>query len=65
MTNEPRAAATSSPETAGASLDVSPRSTSRWPLPFCSTGDQIEDHARRKGESVEQIEKWLGSNLGY
>jgi hypothetical protein len=34
-------------------------------LPFCSTGDQIEDHARRKGESVEQIEKWLGSNLGY
>jgi 5-methyltetrahydrofolate--homocysteine methyltransferase len=27
--------------------------------------DQIEDYARRKGESIEQIEKWLGSNLGY
>jgi 5-methyltetrahydrofolate--homocysteine methyltransferase len=27
--------------------------------------DQIEDYARRKGESIEQIETWLGSNLGY
>ena len=27
--------------------------------------DQIEDYAKRKGESVEFIEKWLGSNLNY
>ncbi|MFZ1694677.1 MAG: methionine synthase [Flavobacteriales bacterium] len=27
--------------------------------------DQIEDLARRKGESVEWMERWLGSNLGY
>jgi 5-methyltetrahydrofolate--homocysteine methyltransferase len=29
------------------------------------TRDQVEDYARRKGLSVEEIEKWLGSNLGY
>jgi 5-methyltetrahydrofolate--homocysteine methyltransferase len=27
--------------------------------------DQIADLARRKGESVEWMERWLGSNLGY
>ena len=27
--------------------------------------DQVEDLARRKGESAEWMEKWLGSNLGY
>ena len=27
--------------------------------------DQVEDYARRKGESVEYIEKWLSPILGY
>jgi len=27
--------------------------------------DQIADLARRKGESVEWMERWLGSNLAY
>ena len=27
--------------------------------------DQIEDYAKRKGESVQFIEKWLGPNLNY
>lgn len=27
--------------------------------------DQITDYARRKGQSVEETEKWLSSNLGY
>lgn len=27
--------------------------------------DQVEDYARRKGESVEYIEKWLAPALGY
>jgi 5-methyltetrahydrofolate--homocysteine methyltransferase len=27
--------------------------------------DQAEDYARRKGVAVEEIEKWLGPNLGY
>jgi 5-methyltetrahydrofolate--homocysteine methyltransferase len=27
--------------------------------------DQIEDYARRKGTSVEEIERWLAPNLGY
>ncbi len=27
--------------------------------------DQVEDLARRKGESVEWMERWLGSNLAY
>ena len=27
--------------------------------------DQIEDYARRKGASVEEIEKWLTANLNY
>jgi 5-methyltetrahydrofolate--homocysteine methyltransferase len=27
--------------------------------------DQIVDLARRKGESVEWMERWLGSNLAY
>jgi 5-methyltetrahydrofolate--homocysteine methyltransferase len=27
--------------------------------------DQIESYARRKGMSVEEVEKWLGSNLAY
>ena len=27
--------------------------------------DQIEDYARRKNMSVEEIEKWLGPNLAY
>lgn len=27
--------------------------------------DQIEDYAKRKGLSVQEVEKWLASNLGY
>jgi 5-methyltetrahydrofolate--homocysteine methyltransferase len=27
--------------------------------------DQVEDYARRRGLSVEQVESWLRSNLGY
>jgi 5-methyltetrahydrofolate--homocysteine methyltransferase len=27
--------------------------------------DQVEDYARRKGLSVEAVEKWLRPNLGY
>ena len=27
--------------------------------------DQVEDYAKRKGMSVEEIEKWLGPNLAY
>lgn len=27
--------------------------------------DQVEEYAKRKGESVEYIEKWLAPNLGY
>jgi 5-methyltetrahydrofolate--homocysteine methyltransferase len=27
--------------------------------------DQVEDYARRKGEPVQVIERWLGSNLAY
>ena len=27
--------------------------------------DQVEDYAKRKGESVEWVEKWLAPNLGY
>jgi 5-methyltetrahydrofolate--homocysteine methyltransferase len=27
--------------------------------------DQVEDYAKRKGMSVEEAERWLGTNLGY
>jgi 5-methyltetrahydrofolate--homocysteine methyltransferase len=27
--------------------------------------DQVEDYARRKGMSVDEVEKWLGSTLAY
>ncbi|GAB5518549.1 MAG: methionine synthase [Rhodothermales bacterium] len=27
--------------------------------------DQVEDYAARKGMSVEEVERWLGSRLGY
>jgi 5-methyltetrahydrofolate--homocysteine methyltransferase len=27
--------------------------------------DQIEEYARRKGMTVEEVEKWLSPNLGY
>ena len=27
--------------------------------------DQVEDYARRKGLDVAEVERWLGSNLGY
>jgi len=27
--------------------------------------DQVEDYARRKGVSVEEMERWLAPNLGY
>ena len=27
--------------------------------------DQVEDYAKRKGASVEFVEKWLAPNLGY
>jgi 5-methyltetrahydrofolate--homocysteine methyltransferase len=29
------------------------------------TRDQAEDYARRKGMSVEEVERWLAPNLGY
>jgi 5-methyltetrahydrofolate--homocysteine methyltransferase len=27
--------------------------------------DQVEDYARRKGMSVREVERWLGSILNY
>jgi 5-methyltetrahydrofolate--homocysteine methyltransferase len=27
--------------------------------------DQVEDYARRKGSTIEQVERWLRPNLGY
>jgi 5-methyltetrahydrofolate--homocysteine methyltransferase len=27
--------------------------------------DQVEDYARRKGMTREQVERWLAPNLGY
>ena len=27
--------------------------------------DQVEDYARRKGQSVDEIDRWLAPNLGY
>ena len=27
--------------------------------------DQVEDYAARKGMQVEQVERWLASNLAY
>jgi len=27
--------------------------------------DQVKDYAKRKNESVEEIEKWLSPNLNY
>ncbi len=27
--------------------------------------DQIANYARRKGQSVDQVERWLSSNLAY
>lgn len=27
--------------------------------------DQVEDYAKRKGKSIEEIEKWLRPILGY
>ncbi|MFM9115304.1 MAG: vitamin B12 dependent-methionine synthase activation domain-containing protein, partial [Planctomycetota bacterium] len=27
--------------------------------------DQVEDYARRKGESLNVVQRWLGPNLGY
>ena len=27
--------------------------------------DQVEDYSRRKGQSVEQTQKWLSVNLAY
>ena len=27
--------------------------------------DQVEDYAKRKGMSVEEMERWLGPWLGY
>jgi 5-methyltetrahydrofolate--homocysteine methyltransferase len=29
------------------------------------TRDQVEDYARRKGMSVDEVERWLAANLGY
>jgi len=29
------------------------------------TKDQVKDYAARKGMSVDEVERWLGSNLGY
>jgi 5-methyltetrahydrofolate--homocysteine methyltransferase len=27
--------------------------------------DQVEDYARRKGQTLEEVEKWLAPVLGY
>jgi 5-methyltetrahydrofolate--homocysteine methyltransferase len=27
--------------------------------------DQVEDYAKRKGMSVQEVEKWLAPNLAY
>jgi len=27
--------------------------------------DQVEDYAKRKGASIQEMERWLGQNLGY
>jgi 5-methyltetrahydrofolate--homocysteine methyltransferase len=27
--------------------------------------DQVEDYARRKGQSLAEAERWLGPNLAY
>uniref|UniRef100_A0A914YRJ5 AdoMet activation domain-containing protein n=1 Tax=Panagrolaimus superbus TaxID=310955 RepID=A0A914YRJ5_9BILA len=27
--------------------------------------DQVEDYANRRGESIEEVERWLSPNLGY
>ena len=27
--------------------------------------DQVVDYAARKGMSVEEVERWMGSSLGY
>jgi 5-methyltetrahydrofolate--homocysteine methyltransferase len=27
--------------------------------------DQVEDYARRKGLSVDEVERWLSPNLAY
>jgi 5-methyltetrahydrofolate--homocysteine methyltransferase len=27
--------------------------------------DQVEDYAKRKGVSLQEMERWLGPNLGY
>jgi len=29
------------------------------------TREQVEDYAARKGMPVEEMERWLGPNLGY
>ncbi|MCA9161314.1 MAG: hypothetical protein KDA72_23455, partial [Planctomycetales bacterium] len=29
------------------------------------TKDQIESYAKRKGKSIEEIERWLAPNLAY
>ncbi len=29
------------------------------------TKDQVEDYAKRKGMSIEQVERWMSPNLGY
>ena len=40
-----------------------------WEAAYFSLGkiqrDQVEDYARRKGMSVEEVERWLEPNLGY
>jgi len=27
--------------------------------------DQVQDYAKRKGMSIEEVERWLAPNLGY
>jgi 5-methyltetrahydrofolate--homocysteine methyltransferase len=27
--------------------------------------DQVEDYAARKGMKIEEVERWIGPNLGY
>jgi len=29
------------------------------------TRDQVDDYARRKGQSIQEVERWLAPNLGY
>lgn len=40
------------------------RESKYFPVGIISS-DQIQDYAKRKGENIEEVEKWLSPNLGY